>query len=47
MALKNRKLTRAKNADKLGGAQLPGFSSRNAWNAATLEQLINKDPKFK
>ena len=30
VALKNRKLARAKNADKLGGAQLPGFSTGSA-----------------
>ena len=47
VAAKKRKLSRAKNADELRGAQLPGFSTGNAWNAATPEQLINEDSKFK
>jgi hypothetical protein len=47
VAAKKRKLARAKNADELRGAQLPGFSTGNAWNAATPEQLINEDSKFK
>jgi hypothetical protein len=47
VAAKKRKLSRAKNADELRGAQLPGFSTGNAWNAATPEQLINEDSLFK
>ena len=45
-AARNRKAARAKNADKLAGAPLPGFSE-TPWNAATPEQAINAESGFK
>merc|ERR1712167_497036 len=44
-AARARKQARAKNAESLVGAPLPGFSA-SAWNPATPEQAINADSGF-
>jgi hypothetical protein len=44
-AARARKQARAKNAESLVGAPLPGFSD-SAWNPATPEQAINADSGF-
>ena len=46
VAARKRKAARAKNADKLAGAPLPGYRD-TPWNAITPEQDINEDSGFK